>query len=148
MKKKERKNSTNNSANDNDPNLSPILDMISDDLRTFEEKYVVQESVTLGEGCASTVKPCMVKQAGPEGRMTNSLKLNSDMLSAASNTKVTELTPNNADYSDNNQYSGNQYSAGNSKAGASAELNFIKLHNMKISNADEHGEADIAAAQS
>ena len=81
-------------------------------------------------------------------RFTNSLKLNSDLISAASNTKVTELTPNNADYSDNNQYSGNQYSAGNSKAGTSTESNFIKLHNMKISNVDEDGEADIAAAQS
>ena len=91
MKKKERKNSTNNSANGNDLNISPILDMISDDLRTFEEKYIVQESVMLGEGCASTVKPCIIKQSSnPEAKTTNSSKINYDMMSLTSNNKASE----------------------------------------------------------
>jgi len=34
---------------------SPVLDLIEDDLRTFEEKYVVHDQV-IGEGCASIVK--------------------------------------------------------------------------------------------
>lgn len=68
IKKLNKIKSTPVSSFDYNQSPSPSPDSnfeLDEDLRTFEEKYKIIETVVLGEGCSSVVKECVRRVASP-----------------------------------------------------------------------------------
>ena len=47
---------------------------LDDDLRTFEEKYKIIESIILGEGCSSVVKECILRSNSPKKALDSQIE--------------------------------------------------------------------------